>query len=349
MPTPQQQLIRDINRQGTKISLSTAILWVLPIVVFFFMYIFSIESRYGLAGLRVLEKYQALFWITLVFLITGAIGVQRGVKKLKNPRGIQDTPTSVIGTGAIGSEVEITGKIPFDNESLLKGPISGKPCCYYFVILQKYYINSDWHGVYWFHSSDALYIGAGRKAYSLVMLNREAINNYCFGTNYYGDGVIDFKYKKTLNFDSTKALLNYPAYQAIEKFKDFNIIDMKFSLEGPYRFKEYLFKPQDEIYVKGYAKSGVDLKLVNLPPLKTVQKSFEEQKREIIRRGGSQLINMVFDKEKNSKIIISNIPEKELAQKHSWYAKAEFIIGIFLIFSGVGCVLFLEILLDGLG
>jgi len=58
---------------------------------------------------------------------------------------------------------------------------------------------------------------------------------------------------------------------------------------------------------------------------------------------------MVFDKEKNSKIIISNIPEKELAQKHSWYAKAEFIIGTFLIFSGVGCVLFLEILLDGLG
>jgi len=107
MPTPQQQLIRDINRQGTKISLSTAILWVLPIVVFFFMYIFSIESRYGLAGLRVLEKYQALFWITLVFLITGAIGVQRGVKKLKNPRGIQDTPTSVIGTGAIGSEVAV--------------------------------------------------------------------------------------------------------------------------------------------------------------------------------------------------------------------------------------------------
>jgi len=73
----------------------------------------------------------------IIAVVGGLTLFVKGFLELKFKRIIQNIPTSKINTGAIGTNVEIKAKIISEKDKLVTSPISGVPCVFYSIQIQK--------------------------------------------------------------------------------------------------------------------------------------------------------------------------------------------------------------------
>ena len=62
--------------------------------------------------------------IALIGLGIGIYFFFAGFKELKSKRILQNIPTSKINTGAVGTNVEVTGRIVCEKDQIVQAPIS---------------------------------------------------------------------------------------------------------------------------------------------------------------------------------------------------------------------------------
>lgn len=191
----------------------------------------------------------------LVFVAFGFIG--DAFKKLYFSRKILDIATSKIATGAVGSLVELKGQVHVDNE-LRCAPISGQECAFWMLSIEKLVLNKKhsesqptWrkHGLC--ISDDHFFLKDDSDAYALVL----PLEN----------GVFSFNERPAeLELDRAN-LSNYP--KSLDSFfVEFGQTRKEFSKKnvflvqnngGKVRFKEWIIQPRDQVYVLGYAHSGI--------------------------------------------------------------------------------------------
>jgi len=86
-------------------------------------------------------------------LFVGAVLFIKGLKEHMKMRRIEDTPTSKIGSIAMGY-VEVAGKVANGSETL-KSPLTGKDCMYYRDIVEERKIDMRGRSTGWYGISDA--------------------------------------------------------------------------------------------------------------------------------------------------------------------------------------------------
>ncbi len=175
-----------------------------------------------------------------------------GFKELKSKRIIQNIPTSKINTGAVGTNVEIKGRIISEAGKLKTAPISGIPCVIYSLEIQKLKRNknsSSWIKIDQFYSDKAFYVDDKSGATALVYLDGAKISRkgelkkYRIHSRQFS--TMPSRLKESLNNNIKK----------LKKFKYFN--DPSWYHYGEYRFREWCFKAGEELYVLGHAQSGL--------------------------------------------------------------------------------------------
>jgi hypothetical protein len=277
-----------------------------------------------------------------------------GFKDLKSKRTIQDIPTSKISTGAIGTNVEIKGEILIEDENLLIGPISNKPCAFYSLEIQKLVKTKDsshWKTVDSFFSDKGFYVDDNSGAIALVIVEGATIKR---------KGPGDKFQMSSNNFDEMPANLRKELDLHANDLKTFKAKDTSWLFSRQYRFLEWRFTQGEQIYILGFAKSGLRLpkkeklklkyymkakKLVESKPKlknrfdankdgvlspaelewgaknigKILQKKYTPKKvEEIIPK-----TKMIFKKKSSSPFIISNMQERELISSMGWTATAK--------------------------
>jgi len=173
-----------------------------------------------------------------------------GIRRLKQCRTVEDIPTSSIATGAVGSLVEIYGKVVLNEDDITIAPLTGKPCAYLNLNF-KYTDSLD--GNYVTHiQMPPFYIDDLSGALAMVDV-----------------GGADFRVQWNtqsihLNSANVQSLLKkYPHLQEIvhnesnvsELFDRFNRSELLRG-KGDMVIREFAFFPNDHIYVIGYAQSG---------------------------------------------------------------------------------------------
>jgi len=63
----------------------------------------------------------------------GVLFIFKGFIELKAKRTVQDIPTSKIATGAVGTNVEIIGRVISSQNKLLSSPLTNTPCVFYAI------------------------------------------------------------------------------------------------------------------------------------------------------------------------------------------------------------------------
>ena len=84
--------------------------------------------------------------VALIGLGLGIYFFFAGFKELKSKRIIQNIPTSKINTGAVGTNVEVTGQIVSEKDQIVQAPISGRPCAFYSIEIQRWERNRNYRG-----------------------------------------------------------------------------------------------------------------------------------------------------------------------------------------------------------
>jgi len=104
----------------------------------------------------------------------------QGFRELKLKRIIQNIPTSKINTGAIGTNVEIKAQIVTEKDQLVNSPISGLPCVFYSIEIQK--LKRSKNSTYWkiidkFYSHKGFYVDDNSGANPLVLVDGASITH----------------------------------------------------------------------------------------------------------------------------------------------------------------------------
>ncbi len=84
--------------------------------------------------------------VALIGLGLGIYFFFAGFRELKSKRIIQNIPTSKINTGAVGTNVEVTGRIVCEKDQIVHAPISGRPCAFYSIEIQRWERNRSYRG-----------------------------------------------------------------------------------------------------------------------------------------------------------------------------------------------------------
>ena len=275
-----------------------------------------------------------------------------GFRELKLSRTIQNTPTSRIATGAVGTNVEIHGEIFDQGDEWVQAPISGKACAFYSVEIQKLVRRKNsrhWVKIDQFFSVPEFHLDDGSGAYARVVVKGANIK--------WKKGSLQKLKLRSSEMSSMPANLMLALTQNAHQLKSFKIKQGSWWNSKEYRFLERCFLPGEKIYAIGFADSGLKLpkkeklKFQNfLQAKKMIEANPEEYSRfdtnddgvfdegELERgatRLGNQLeqetrviqavektpeIKMVLMKRKPYPFIISNIPEKDLMKSISLLA-----------------------------
>jgi hypothetical protein len=271
-----------------------------------------------------------------------------GFRTLKSSRTIQNIPTSKISTGAVGTYVEITGKILKNNEQTLKGPISDQICAFYSIEIQKLVRTKNheyWKTIDQFFSEPDLVVddnsGAVAKVFvaGAVIQQQGKIREFEVGSN-------DFA---SIPEGLTQALIRNES-----QLRRFKLKSTSWLFSSRYRFLEWNFGLDESVYVLGYAESGIKqprhkkLSSENYWKAKkrieadsSLQNRFDQNQDgflspEEIERGAqiighglqveaptiqeesdSLQVKMVFRKQKGVPYIVSNMKEKDIVQRLS--------------------------------
>jgi hypothetical protein len=174
-----------------------------------------------------------------------------GWRDLKIKRAIQDTPTSRIATGAVGSGVEIEGWIICDADKRRTAPISECRCAFYSVEIQKLVErenSKEWVTIDVFYSDPGFFVADGSGANALVLVEGAEINR--------GGGQAEAQAEAN-DYSRLPPLLLKALADNEKQFKEFKFKSSFWSSSRQCRFLEWCFTEGENIYVLGYAESGV--------------------------------------------------------------------------------------------
>lgn len=327
-----------VYRHIWKALLAYAIGFV-PVCILTFLFPDSIPTVWSK---RPVATYGAVIW-----WIAGFSAFLHAFHFYKLRRTICDIPTSKMSTGALGTYVEVKGKVPMDSEIPLKGPISNTPCGFFYVY---FYLNE--HNSFSFYSDDCFFLEDESNGYALVFPSESEIDLKRSKHTYNG----------TLDDDSApetlKAFIN----------RDPNMMEglVGSDPKKPRRYSvtEYCFEPDEEIYVLGYADSRFPVKENQVAEIKKLsdsvatkpdanppreQENLSSEKlnklREEIRPHSSadqfehmlSKTKMVFSslKVQEKPFIISNKTERAMEESLDWQALYHLLLGPIFYFLGV--------------
>lgn len=272
-----------------------------------------------------------------------------GFRDFKHCRTIENIPTSKIGTGAVGTNVEVKGRILHGEEKQLQGPVSGRDCVFYSVEIQKLVRSknsSHWKTIDQFFSDAEFLLDDGSGAIASV---------YVRGAKIQRKGGIREVQARSNNFSMLPASLLTALNANKGELKSFKLEKSSWLFSGEYRFLEWCFSADETIYVLGYAESGLKapkkkkLKFANfLKARKQIESDPELQSRfdqdqdgvldEWETERGAKIIGerlqaedgpvqvaepvaktkMIFKKRSSYPFIISNMPESVICLKKTW-------------------------------
>lgn len=211
--------------------------------------------------------------LSLVGLSLGLFLFYEGFRDLKIKRAIQNTPTSRINTGAVGTNVEVKGRVIADKEKIVRAPISGRPCALYNIEIQKWKrernmsssgrphrsllsFGSDrrgWERGRWvtlgsFFSNEGFYIEDDSGANAMVLVDGAIVNR---------TGATQDYECSSNQFTSMLPALRDALEKNRNKIRFFKLKDTSWLFSQHYRFREWCFTPGEEVYVLGFAESGL--------------------------------------------------------------------------------------------
>ena len=258
--------------------------------------------------------------LSLLVGVLGAYWFYQGFRELKVIRTLEDIPTCKINTGAVGTNVEIKGRIVCEKDKLITAPISGKTCVNYFLEIEQY--DSDgWLPHDSFFSDEGIFLDDGSGATAMVLLNGAKINHERTQNVYERANSIKLG-TPTVFLDSDrferegkmhKLKSNHykmpPNLISVLRANQKNLkkFKVKKSLFGgffTYRFIEWRFDQNDFLYVLGFAASGLMLKKNNKPAAKNAKDKMEEPLPKT---------KMIFRKTKLQPFIVSDREEKDMS------------------------------------
>jgi len=277
--------------------------------------------------------------------VMGIVWFVKGFQELKIKRTIQNIPTSKINTGAVGTNVEIKGKIIVERKKLVTAPISGQQCALYHLEIQQERRRKNstyWQTIDQFYSHEGFYIDDQSGATALVLVGGAKIKR---------EGQTNNIYINSNNFDEIPLTLRKALTENQKKIKRFKLKKTSWLFSSKYRVLEWRFKPNEEVYVLGHAESGLRLQKIKKPRLKyflKARKAIQKDKKlkarydanrdgtldhNELERGAQMLAQrlsdkyskekleelipktkLIFKKKKPHPFIISNRPEGELVK-----------------------------------
>jgi hypothetical protein len=220
--------------------------------------------------------------IALIGLGIGIYFFFAGFKELKSKRILQNIPTSKINTGAVGTNVEVTGKIVSEKNQIVDAPISGRPCAFYSIEIQRWERNRSNRGIsfgnssstgfnrgHWvtlesFYSSKGFFIDDNSGANAMVLVNGAVIKRK-------GD-TRDFEMKSN-NFDQMPTGLRQALESNQKKLRKFKLKNTSWLFSNRFRFREWQFSVGESIFVLGHADSGLRAPKRNKMKFKTFLKA----------------------------------------------------------------------------
>lgn len=242
--------------------------------------------------------------------VMGVVWFFKGFKELKTKRTIQNIPTSKINTGAVGTNVEIKGNIVVEKEKRVTAPISGRECALYHIEIQKEHRRKNstyWKTIGQFFSHEGFYVDDQSGANALVLVE---------GAHITREGKTRDFYVNSNNFDEMPDLLRKALTANQTKLKKFKLKKTSWFFASKYRLREWCFNPNEEVYVLGYAESGLRLQKIKKPKMKyflQAKKAIQKNKKLAAR----------FDTNRNGKLDFNELERgagilaQRLADKYS--------------------------------
>ncbi len=291
------------------------------------------------------------FYMPSLMIGSGVYWFITGFRTLKSSRTIQNIPTSRISTGAVGTHVEVKGRVLPEADKVLKGPISGKTCAFYSVeiqILVETSKNSHWKTIDHFYSNPEILLDDNSGAVAKVFVAGATIQRKGISR--------DFEISSK-DFSRMPGELNQAIRQNVDQLQNFKFKDTSWVFHQQHRFVEWCFAPKEEVYVLGFAESGIKQpkrKKLSFDHFMKAKKSIEadpalqnrfdnnqdgflgaeelELGAKIMGHGlqvesppvqektDAPKIKMVFRKRKGVPYILSNMKEEDLVKRLSWKA-----------------------------
>jgi len=221
--------------------------------------------------------------VALIGLGLGIYFFFAGFKELKSKRIIQNIPTSKINTGAVGTNVEVTGRIVCEKDQIVHAPISGRPCAFYSIEIQRWERNRSYRGsslgshhsrtgfnrgrwvtVESFNSGKGFFIDDSSGANAMVLVNGAVIKRK--------GGTQDFETQSN-NFDQMPAGLRQALEANQKKLRKFKLKNTSWLFSNRFRFREWRFSMGEKIFVLGHADSGLKAPKRNTLKFKTFLKA----------------------------------------------------------------------------
>ncbi len=203
--------------------------------------------------------------MALVGLGLGIYFFFAGFKELKSKRIIQNIPTSKINTGAVGTNVEVTGRIICEKDQIVQAPISGRPCAFYSIEIQRWERNRRRMGSFGNHSRTGFNSGHWVTVESFYSGKGFFIDDNS-GANamVFADGAIikrkgvtqDFEMQSN-NFDQMPSGLRQALESNQKKLRKFKLKNTSWLFSNRFRFREWYFSVGEKIFVLGHADSGL--------------------------------------------------------------------------------------------
>ncbi|MGP0567058.1 MULTISPECIES: hypothetical protein [unclassified Nitrospina] len=193
-----------------------------------------------------------LVMYTVMGFFAGIYFFLKGFRDLKTKRTVEDIPTSRIATGAVGTDVEISGKIVCDDDRLLTAPMSGDACVFYALEIEKLVRSrnsSRWVTIDTLHSDEGFYVEDGSGANALVFAEGAQIIQK-------GKGFVQHldRYLR----DEVRQRFKQAVAENKKELKKFDTDDAD-NTSGKYRVTEKKFMAGETVYILGYADSGLKL------------------------------------------------------------------------------------------
>lgn len=220
--------------------------------------------------------------IALIGLGVGIYFFFAGFKELKSKRIIQNIPTSKINTGAVGTNVEVTGRIVCERDQIVHAPISGRPCAFYSIEIQRWersrrnrgisignstgsgYNRGHWVTVDSCYSGKGFFIDDSSGANAMVLVYGSVIKRK--------GGTQDFETQSN-KFDQIPAKLRQSLETNQKKLRRFKLKNTSLLFAKRYRFREWHFSVGEKIFVLGHADSGLRAPKRNTMKFKTFLKA----------------------------------------------------------------------------
>jgi len=167
---------------------------------------------------------------------------------LKFKRRMENVPTSKIATGAVGSNVEIVGKVSDDSMSTFTAPISQTPCSFYFLKIEERSQDEENAWVTLFEFGPRPWFCVEDDSEGLALVVHEEAELHLRWT--------DSTMSRKDRFN--EAIQTFRSHLKAEKtYREIGAMGW-LSASKVYRISECVIQPDDKVYVFGYARSGAD-------------------------------------------------------------------------------------------